>query len=269
MSDLDLLRALYDYRVDLALWVLCSVLVYAAAVNLRRYLRTRPETRIGRLLVSFEGWPHSLWVVEGLRFLYYLGIPYLALTRGVVSPNLMGLWDPGWLQQAWFGQLALGTALGLAGLVLLLWGWRHFLLASAQIDQGRADAPYPLQRRLLVAPWGWGQIVLEVLYLEMHWALYRSAALRLLDPYYGVFAGLAVVLAELCLNPEVRRDLGMPRRKGETLTTMATAFVVSIIYYFTANLWLCLAVHLIIQLGLLSFLELSPQSLDHKRQQDQ
>jgi hypothetical protein len=268
MSDSDLLRTLYDYRVALALWVFCSILLYAVAVNLRHYLRTRPHTRIGRLLASFESWSHSLWVVEGLRFLYYLGIPYLALTRGVVSPHLMGLWDPGWFQKAWFGQLALGTALGLAALFLLLWGWRHFLLASAQLDQSRAEAPYPLQRRQLVAPWGWGLIVLEVLYLEMHWALYRSAALQVLDPYYGVFIGLAIVLAELSLDPEVRRDLRMPQRKGETLTTMTTAFVVSIIYYFTANLWLCLSVHLIIQLGLLSFLELSPQSSDHKRQQD-
>lgn len=268
MPDLDLLRTLYDYRVELALWVFCSILVYAVAVNLRHYLRTRPKTRIGRLLAGMESWPYSLWVVQGLLFLYYLGIPYLALSRGVVSPNLMGLWDPGWFQPPWFGQLALGTSLGLAALILLLWGWRHFLLASAPIDRGRAEAPYPLQRRLLVAPWGWGLIVLEVLYLEMHWALYRSAALRLLDPYYGVFAGLAVVLAELCLDPEVRRDLGLPRRKGETFTTMTTAFVVSIIYYFTANLWLCMGIHLIIQVGLLSFLEMSPQSLDHKRQQD-
>jgi hypothetical protein len=268
MSDLDLLQTLYDYRVELLLWVFCSILVYAVAVNLLHYLRTRPKTRIGRLLASLESWPHNLWVVEGLRFLYYLGIPYLALTRGVVSPNLMGLWDPGWFQPTWFGQLALGMTLGLAALLLLLWGWRHFLLASAQIDQDQPEAPYPLQRRLLVAPWGWGLIVLEILYLEMHWAFYRSATLRLLDPYYGVFAGLAIVLAELCLNPEVRRDLGMPRRKGEALTTMTTAFVVSIIYYFTVNLWLCMAVHLFIQLGLLSFLEVSPKLLDHKRQQD-
>ncbi len=268
MSDPDLLRALYDHRLEPLLWVFCSVLLYALAVNLRHYLRLKPRTRGGRLLTALKSWPHSPWMLEWVRFLYYLCIPYLALTRGVVNPHLMGLWGPDWSQPPWFGQLALGTTLGLGALLLLLWGWRHFLLASAPFDSGPPGAPYQLQRRLLVAPWGWGVIVLEILYLEMHWAFYRSATLPLFDPYFGVFAGLLLVVAELCLNPAVRQDLTIRNRQGETLTTMAIAFVVSIIYYFTVNLWLCMAVHLIIQFALLSLVELSPRLPDHKRQQD-
>jgi hypothetical protein len=264
MSDLDLLRALVDYRLELPIWVLSSILAYAFASNLWYYRRLSPDSRLGRLLVAGERWPHSRWATEVVRFLYYLCIPYLALARGVDSPSLMGLWSQGWFQPQWFGQIALGMTLAGAALILLVWGWRQALSASSQVDDGESPTEYLLQRRLLVVPWGWGLIVLEVLYLEMHWAFYRSATIRLLDPYYGVFAGLLLVVGELWLNPAVRDDLSVSRRGGQAMTTIAIALVISVIYYFTTNLWLCLAAHLLVQFGLLSFLEVYPRLSDHK-----
>jgi hypothetical protein len=105
-------------------------------------------------------------------------------------------------------------------------------------------------------------LLLDVLYLEMHWAFYRSAAIRSLGDYYGVLVGFVLILAEWGLDPSFRRDLSMTSRDGKTMTTVAIAFVVAIIYYLTANLWLCMAAHLMIQFGLLSFLALSRGLVD-------
>lgn len=256
MSTPELLDAILDYRLELALWVLASILVYGVTVNLWYRLRQAPASRLGRLS-SLERSPHSLWLLQALRFVYYLCIPYLALTRGVTSPTLMGMWAADWFHERWLAELALGLALGLGALLLLVWGWRRYLVAVSEIEGLAAPEPHLLERRVLAAPWGWGLILLEVLYLEIHWAFYRSATIRAAGDYYGVFLGFLLVLAEWCLNPGFRKGLGVARPGGETLTAVTVAFSISVIYYFTANLWLCIAVHVAIQFGLLSFLALS------------
>jgi hypothetical protein len=264
MSNLELLQALFDYRVELILWVLGSVLIYGLTVNVVRRLRRTSSGRLGRYVAALERWPHGPWLSQVLRFGYYLGIPYLALTRGITSPVLMGMWGRHWFHPGWYGELAFGATLGLGALLLLLWSWRHFLLITADMDQGTPAPHYAFQRRILGVPWGWGLIVLDVLYLEMHWAFYRSAGIRSLGDYYGVFAGFLLILAEWGLNPRIRHDLGLARRDGETITTMATAFTISIVYYFTANVWMCMVIHLAIQFGLLALVAMSRGLLDHE-----
>jgi fatty acid desaturase len=90
--------------------------------------------------------------------------------------------------------------------------------------------------------------------LEIHWAFYRGAAIRLFGDYYGVFFGLLLIFGEWWLSPDLRREQGAAHRRGETLTTAAMALTIAVIYYFTSNLWLCIGVHLGIQFGLLFFL---------------
>ena len=263
-----MLHALFDYRLELVVWVLGSVLLYGVAVNVWQRLRRTSSGRLGRSTTALVSQPGGLWLSQALRFLYYLCIPYLALSRGVTSPILMGMWGAGWFQPGWASQLALGLAVGVATLALLLWSWRHFLLAAHETDQGTPGAPYSFQRRVLAVPWGWGLIVLEVLYLEMHWAFYRGATIRAMGEYYGVFGGLVLVLAEWGLNPLFRHNLSTATRDGETMTTAVTAFSMVVIYYLTANLWLCIVVHLIIQFGLVTFLATSSRLVDQEPQGD-
>jgi hypothetical protein len=257
MSTSELMNSVLDYRLELVLWVIVSMLIYAIVVNVWYHLRRAPSSRLGRRLRTLESSPYSQWLFQALRLVYFLCIPYLALTQGVANPTLMGMWAPDWFNERWFGELASGLALGLGACLLLLWGWRHYLLAASETGSQPAGRPYLFERSLLAVPWGWGLIVLEVLYLEMHWAFYRSATIRVAGDYYGVFLGFLLVLAEWCLNPAIRSDMGIARRGAETLTTATIAFCISVIYCFTANLWLCLVVHLIIQFGLLSCLALS------------
>jgi len=263
-----MLQALFDYRLELVLWVLGSVLIYGLGVNVLQRLRRTSSSRLSRYLTALDSWPHGLWLSQALRFIYYLCIPYLALSRGVTSPILMGMWGMDWFQPHWASELALGLALGVGTLTLLLWSWRHFLLVVHETDHGTPYVPYAFQRRVLAAPWGWGLIVLEVLYLEMHWAFYRGATIRALGDYYGVFAGFLLILAEWGLNPAFRRDVSTARRDGGAMTTVVTAFSIGVVYYFTANLWLCMAVHLIIQFGLVTFLATSGGLADQERERN-
>jgi hypothetical protein len=263
MSTSELIEALFDYRADLIFWTLASICVYAIGVNLLRFLRSSASGRIGHVLKTFESQPHSFWLLQAVRFIYYLGIPYLALIRGVTNPGLMGLWVVDR-----FEGIALGTGLGLGTLILLIWGWRHYLRAVAEIGHGPQERPFLAQVRTLLTPWGWGLVLLEILYLEMHWAFYRGATIRLLGDYYGVFLSFLLILAEWWLNPEIRRNLGMAHRGGETMTTVATALSITIIYSITSSLWLCMAAHLAIEFGLLSFLAVSYGLSDHEGQKD-
>lgn len=266
MSTLELVEALFDYRAELLLWVVGSIALYGIASNLQHLLRSRPSGRIGHLLTTFERWPHSFWFFEGLRFLYYLCVPYLALTRGVTSPSLMGMWAADWFHVRWFEEIGLGLVLGLGTLVLLLLSWGHYVRATAQIGYERGRKPFPAAVRMLLTPWGWGLIVLEVLYLELHWAFYRSATIRLVGDYYGVFLGFLLILAEWFLNPQIRQKLDTAHLGGETISIAVIAFSMTIIYYFTSNLWLCIAVHLAIQFALLSVLAILCPLANHKRQ---
>jgi hypothetical protein len=268
MSNLDLLRSLLDFRIELLSWVLCSIIAYGLITNAVHYVRVKRGSGRLTLLTRVADSRYSTWLVEACRLAFFLGIPYLALITGVTSPLLMGLWGPDWFQPQWFGEITLGAVLSLGALMLLLWGWRHALAASDPFEHDWQRHAYSFQRRLLMAPWGWGPIVLEVLYLEIHWAFYRSAAIRLSGAYYGAFAGFLLILLELLLNPAVREDLAISQRNGETLTLLATAFVVTVIYALTSNLWLCMVAHLGMQFGLLGFLEVSQPLAEDERQQD-
>jgi hypothetical protein len=268
MSTLELVETLFDYRMQLIVWVLCSILLYGLAANLLHVLRRASSTRAGRLLTALESWPHNLWLFEGLRFCYYLGIPYVALMKGITNPSLMGLWSSHWFGPQWFQELGLGVVLGLGTLALLVWGWRRYVKAAGQMRYRMGSRPYLTERRMLVTPWGWGLIVLGVLYLEVHWAFYRSATIQVLGNYHGTFVSLLLILGEWWLNPQIRKGWGMAHRTGKSLTTAAMAFSITIIYYFTSSTWLCMAIHLILQFGLLSFLMMSSSLLDQEGESD-
>lgn len=254
MSPLELISSVLDYRAEVVLWVLASIGIYTVAANLLHFLHHRSSSRLGRMVAGVEAWPHSLWFFGALKFIYYLCVPYVALTRGVTNPTVMGLWSRDWFQPQWFQDVGQGSVIGLGTVVLLIWGWRQYLQATAETEYKPERRPFETERRSLAVPWGWGLVLLEVLYLEMHWAFYRGAAIRLLGDYYGAFLGFVVVLAEWWLSPEIRRDLGMAHRGGETMTTAAIALSIAITFYFTANLWLCIAIHVGIRFGLLCFL---------------
>ena len=236
MDALSSLISLLDYKVESALWVVFSIGLCALAVNLAwRYRRSR-SGRLGQWAETLKEWPHRHWLLEAVRFLYYIGIPYAALLRGVALPRLMGLTHLDWVKG-----IGLGTALGGGAFLLLalIWWW-----------YARAIAALPLSARERRGAGlgddstnGW-ILLREAIYLETHWAFYRSAAILLLDDYYaGVFLGFLLVTLEWSINPAWRTDLSVPWRSVNILLRWSLALVTAIIFLFTHNLWLLVPIH--------------------------
>ena len=236
MDSLPSLFNLLDYKVGSALWVVFSIGLYALGVDIVwHYRRPRPG-RLGQWVETVKGWPCRHWLLEAVRFLYYIGIPYAALLRGVGLPRLMGLTNLDWVKG-----IGLGTALGGGTFLLLalIWWW-----------YARAIAALPLSARERCGTSlgddstnGW-ILLREAIYLETHWAFYRSAAILLLDNHYaGIFLGFLLVTLEWSINPAWRADLSLPWRSASTLMRWGLALTTAIIFLFIRNLWLLVPIH--------------------------
>ena len=228
---------LIDYKVELALWVGLSIGLYALGADIAwHYRRPRPG-RMGHWVGVVRGWPYCHWLLEAIRLLYYIGIPYAALLRGVALPRLMGLTD-----LDWFKGIGLGTVLGGGTLLLLalIWWWHARAVAalppSARERQGTSLG-------FAGSTNGWS-LLREVIYLETHWAFYRSATILLLDDYYaGIFLGFLLVTLEWSMNPAWRKDWGLSWRSVDILVRWSMAFATAIIFLFIRNLWVLVPIH--------------------------
>ena len=221
----------------LPFWVGGSVLAYALLAHALWLTRSQP----------FRRSPYSRWSVQVGRFLFYLGIPYLALGgwprrpyQGLLSLEDMGLvgLSERWPVTRWLQAVGTGLELGLIVFLILLLGWSN-------ANRSAGDA------RLHFSPRPWWAIVVDVLYLEVHWAFYRGALAATLDDVYGgVFVGLGLVYLEWSLNPAWRRGWRLESQAASQWLHGALALVVAMVYLLTRNLWVCLEVHWLLELAL-------------------
>jgi hypothetical protein len=232
----------------LGLWIAASILVYALASVVVWYFRQARPGRLGRAVAALQAWHWRGWPREILRFGYYIGPPYAALLLGVASPRLLGLSSLDWAQSS-----GLGVVLGSGTFVLLLLGWWQYARATRNLVQP-GKGPLATEVAALARPWGVGALLLEVIYLEAHWAFYRAGAILLLGDYAGVFLGCAVAILEMLSRPLLWGRLRQPGQADGFLFTTSLAFVVTILFLFTHNLWVCAIVHGGLALGILSLL---------------
>ncbi len=258
------MRELYvelGHTGQLAAWLAASFSLYALAAQLAWQLRwalqsahDHPEYDQG--LWRLLDWPFMPWLEQAARFGYYLGIPFLAATSGAIGADLLGIRGSEWvagksfqgfLQEDW------ARGAGLATLsVLATWSvW----LAGRLLARRQKLAPLPT--RLPGSAW---QRLLDALYDQVHWAFYRSGPILWLDDvYWGVFAGLALVLLEAALNPAHRWLLEDPETAATPQLRLGLAWTSALLFLATRNLWLTMAAHLAL-VGLFS------PALEHKRQ---
>lgn len=239
---MDRLALAYN-ESPLLFWVLGSMLAYVLVTNALYLVQSR----------NAHPSPLERWLVEAGRALYFLGIPYLALGGWPRPPfgGLLSLADIGlaglggrWPPTRWLS--ATGTALGfgLAALVLLLVAW-----GAASRGASGALAGEGAPGRLGFQPRPWWLSLIEVLYLEVHWAFYRGASILILEEIYkGVFIGLGLVYLEWALNPFWRRGWRSDSAAADQWLRAALALVAALIFLSTRNLWLCFGVHLLLDL---------------------
>jgi hypothetical protein len=220
----------------LPLWVLASVLAYLAGTSLEWHLRRRDSWRL----------PYDQWLVEVARFLFYLGVPYLALGgwprqpyQGLLTPGDVGLVGPGsaWPASRWLEAAGTGLGLGLVALLVLLVAWNQ--------------ANRPAESTLNYPSRPWWLLLVDGLYLEAHWAFYRGALIITLgDLYAGVFAGLGLVFVEWATNPFWREGWRQPSEAASVWLRAALVLLSALLFLLTRNLWVCLGVHWLLTLAL-------------------
>ena len=214
----------------LLLWVIASILAYGAGTSLAWYVRRRDAWRA----------PYDQWLAEGARFVFYLVVPYLALGgwprqpyQGLLAPADMGLVGPGpaWPATRWLE--AAGTGLGFALLALIV-----LLVARSQATRATGEDAFGFFSR------PWWLLLVDGLYLEVHWAFYRGALVIMLgDLYAGVFWGLGLAFVEWSLNPSWRNGWRQPSRAASIWLRAALALLSALLFLLTRNLWVCLGVH--------------------------
>jgi hypothetical protein len=65
--------------------------------------------------------------------------------------------------------------------------------------------------------------------------------------YAAVFGGLGLVYLEWGLNPFWRQDWRLESQAAMRWVRAALAPVIAVLYLFTRNLWVCLAVHWLLE----------------------
>lgn len=273
-----MLNALIDYRIELNLWIALSILTYAISVNLAwRWRRPRPG-RLAAWIEKVKSWPPGGWLFRLLRFAYYVGLPFCLLLngdaverslrrflgfgiplgflmRGVLLPRAMGL--GGLTTSEWFAGVGMGIALGLGAFFLIASGWRYFTRSLRELPWEQV-ASLDLEASVgepavMVSPppnQDWWVNLWEAIYAEIHWAFYRAGPIILLDDYYaGVFLGFLVLNLEWWTNPVWRHGWGPLGQRPDVVVHWSLAFVMAIVFLFTRNLWLAIALHWAIEMG--------------------
>ena len=209
------------------IWLGVSLLLYALG------------SAVAWLLFPTHRWPLLRTFVGGpLRFLYFVGIPYAALLRGVVTLPALGL-----VGIAEATHLRLGMTVTAGGVLAIGLWWAYLQRALHQVDGSH-------QTQDLLAPassrWDWIFPLIEGGYRETHWAFHR-ALLTLLsrDPYTGAFFALGISLAEMLADPATRYGLRTGPHAAVFARTGSLAALSTLLFVVTGTSWLGLTAHLI------------------------
>jgi len=238
------------------LWLGGSLLLAVLWTNLAWLLRRPRSGPVGEFVTRLVAWRFSPSLLQSFRLLYYLGLPFAALSwgRDAVVSRLLGLQviklpvsaakatgayvAANWLDWATDGGWAAAVGIGTWGLLVL--GWWFYRRAVVATDDRDATSG---------AGTGW-VFLRESAYHEVHWAFYRNAPILTVGAYWGIWIGLGLVAVEAALNPAWRRDLAHPQRTPGLLVRAALAVVSSVLFWLTENLWLALALHWGVSWGL-------------------
>ena len=245
------------------LWLGGSLLLAVLSTNLAWFFR-RPRTgAVSRLVAELVAWRFFPSLLQFLRLLYCIGLPFTALLWGhdAVVRRVLGLQVlklPGvegtdayavanWLD--WARDLGWAVVLGVGTWGLLALGWWAYRRAVARVDgSGSMSAAHTS---------GW-LCLGEAACHEAHWAFYRNAPVLLAGEYWGVWVGLSLVALEAALNPFWREGLTDPERAPGQLLRVALAVVSSALFLLTENLWLALVVHWGVSWGLAGLVGMLP-----------
>jgi hypothetical protein len=234
-----------DPRAISALMVAASMLMYVAGANIAWFHRVKPTSWPSSQLRRFTGssFPRALY--ELWRLVFYVGLPYAALYFGWVDLRAMGL---GFLD--WSKGLRWAIVLSLATWSLLMFVWVPYLRATSKIPV-----------RIDLDGQTWSRRVVEVIYMQAHWAFYRAACILILTTvlhddlaiYWGASAGIALTFIEAWADPRVRRHIAQLGEGEQALWSAGQAIINTVGFVLTRNVWLLALIHLALEFSVPHF----------------
>lgn len=234
---MDVTQLLYAItpRQALAISIVLSICAYTFAANLahaRLFHKPRYD-RTARWLDWARTSPAPRALGELARWFYYLGLPYATLLLGFNTARALGVWNVDWL-----GTFGIAVGLALGSMIVFVWVWRPY---------ARTEHPHAVD----ASRWNQARHIVELVYQQAHWAFYRSGPILWLgDVYWGSFIGLLLTLVEGWSHPTVRSSVHDVTRADAPLWTGSLAVLSTVVFIFTGNVWYCLAIHLLLDLGL-------------------
>ncbi|MCB0163431.1 MAG: hypothetical protein KDI79_04340 [Anaerolineae bacterium] len=185
----------------------------------------------------------GLYPLTGIvRFLYFAGIPYLAVLLGLLTLEQLGL----------TGLVYFNLIDWQANLFLEFQQAATLLLLSWLLDSGRAIVAGGAALVLLWAfRWGLGQAgvrwpprdlsVVDIVCLALHWAFYRAIFWAVTgDLYLGVVLGSAAVIFEWILLFKIKTQ---PFPAQTLLLDAVILILTGTVFFYSPNLWLLLPFH--------------------------
>jgi hypothetical protein len=219
--------------------VVGSMLLSIVGANIAWHYRVTPRWRVAKFIRRLAISKEARALYEIWRLVYYLGAPYAALYLGWVDVRAMGL---GFLD--WATGLRWAIVLAFATWSLLMFVWVPYLRATAKIPV-----------KLEVGGLTWSRRVVEVIYMQAHWAFYRAACILLLATmfkddtavYWGTCAGVGLTCLEAWADPRVRRHIAQLGEDEPALWSAGQAIINAVGFVLTRNVWLLALIHLALE----------------------
>jgi hypothetical protein len=95
--------------------------------------------------------------------------------------------------------------------------------------------------------------MVELLYMQLHWAFYRAAGIALLTGvipdalYWGTFLGLVMVVCETFADPRVWPKLAQPGQADLPVWNLCQALLNTLAFVYTRNLLLLGLIHWLLE----------------------
>jgi hypothetical protein len=188
------------------------------------------------------------WLGRTAEFFYFVGLPYLALLSGLLTPRLLGL--KGLEHFALISTSDLSLASLLAGvqkaITLMLVEW--LVDSGVMITTGLVALLVLGGITLGLARYGirvgtFQNSVVETIYYCLHWAFYRAIFWSMTgDLYLGVVLGAGLVILEWGLITWLQK--GQPAQQSPFLMDGIILILTSAIFFYRPNLWLLWPIHL-------------------------
>jgi len=214
-----------DPRIQLLLWLALSLV---AGLGASVAYRARGER-------YWHDDAAGTFVGDVALFVYYIGLPFVALIAGSLSLDLLGFGTE-WFRTDHLAGFTLGEWLTSIAIAL-----GALLLVGVVLTLNRRALDVPAARESILA------VLRDTAYDEVHWALYRAPFVLLFaDAFFGAVAGIVVVLGERFVRQAMTHAAF---DRSRLLVTVLCTIVSAFLFVTTRNIWLMMAADLALRIG--------------------